>query len=797
MSFAECNPMLNSKRIFLFAPRIAAMGLALSACTASNSENPDGDDDDDQSGQTNETDAADDDDDDTPSDSCIDNEEYFRDTLWTSVLSQKCQACHNPSGDARDSDLVLVGSWWGPGYTTENYNTVALLAQTEINGISVLLRKPSMNEVSHMGGLQAAQDSADYAKLEEFVERIKNPGDHQCPDDDEGEFDAAFAKITQASPAATLRKALLMLNGRLPTQAELDQVAADDIASIDPLLDQAMEEEAFYARLEEIFNDYFLTDRYLPYNSALDLLDRDDYPNAYWFEALEEGPPRDNARRYTNEAIARDALHLVSHVVREHRPFSEILTANYTLVNPFAAKAYGISPSFADPENPNEWVEVQLPGIPHFGVLTSYMMMNRMPTTPTNRNRHRARKIYQFFLATDLLSLASRPIDPTKITDHNPTLNNPSCLICHSNMDPVAGTLQNWDERGRYRPPADGWYPDLAPPGFGNTVMPAAQKADGTRWLSEQIIADRRFPMSIVHLVFQALLGQKPLSEPTDSTSTNFGAKMDAFRLQEQLLNHAAQKFVESNFELRVIVKELVKSPYFRAAGSTDLSAYEQIVFADLGTARFLTPEMLSRKIQAVVGYPWKRRGQDDDLLLNQYWYRIFYGGIDSDSITERITSPNGIMNNVALRMSNEVACWTTARDFALDKNSRILFPYVESTVEPEDANEFEIPGAVADIKQNLVHLYKRVLGEDHAVDSPEIARAFAFFLDVWKTGKREIAATTQPTHLPWECQALNDYWTDTAWPEDQRIAQDPNYTIRAWMAVMSFLLSDYRFLHE
>jgi len=33
--------------------------------------------------------------------------------------------------------------------------------------------------------------------------------------------------------------------------------------------------------------------------------------------------------------------------------------------------------------------------------------------------------------------------------------------------------------------------------------------------------------------------------------------------------------------------------------------------------------------------------------------------------------------------------------------------------------------------------------------------------------------------------------------PEEQQIRRDDNYNIRAWMAVVTYLLADYKFLYE
>ena len=225
-----------------------------------------------------------------------------------------------------------------------------------------------------------------------------------------------------------------------------------------------MQEEAFYERLKESWNDLFLTDRYVPGSRAIDLLDGTDYPSRTWYQPPEgtEGVDQNEVNRLrslANRAVAREALELVAHVVREGRPFTEILTADYRMVNPFSAKTYGLGLAFADSNDSTEWKEAKVQGMEHAGVLTSHMFLNRFPTTDTNRNRNRARMAFKFFLATDILQLAERPVDSTNIEGHNPTMNNPECTVCHEPMDPVAGAFMNWDSRGRmsaYQPSAGG-----------------------------------------------------------------------------------------------------------------------------------------------------------------------------------------------------------------------------------------------------------------------------------------------------------------------------------------------------
>ncbi len=569
--------------------------------------------------------------------------------------------------------------------------------------------------------------------------------------------------------------------------------------ALDEVLDEMMQSEAFLARVEEIYSDYFLTDRYLSNGNgtpAIDLLDPEDYPNAYWFEDLPEGE-YETALRFANDAVAREALKLVSYVVRNERPFSEILTADYMVVNPYSAKVYGVNASFQDENDPNEWVEARLPGIPHAGVLSSHMMMNRFPTTATNRNRHRSRKVFEFFLATDVQRLGDRPIDPTNIADFNPTMNNPNCTLCHAIIDPVAGTFQNWDEQGRFRPPEGGWYTDMRPPGFDDETLPAEQFTAGLPWLAGRIVEDPRFAASVVHIMFKGLSGQDPLREPTDTAAEDYLAKVRAFEVQSEIFGEIAQAFRDSDYDLRTVIKAIVKTPYYRAANAESLDEVRSLELAEVGTGRLLTPEQLHRKIEAVTGYPWRRNADGDDYLLDLDWFRIFYGGIDSDTVTTRITEPNGIMANVAARMANEMSCWTTARDFVLPPAERRMFPFVERSFEPEDDNGFEVPAAAQAIRTNIQYLHQRLLGEYLDLNDPEINRTYEVFLSVWKDGRKGVADGTYDAFLPFQCRAVEDFWTGQEFPDAEKIERDDRYTVRAWMAVVTYLMMDYRFLHE
>lgn len=728
-----------------------------------------------------------------PKQECQDNQAFFRDQVWSSILQSKCRNCHNAGGAAKDSKLVLVGSEWGPTYMEQNMKVTQEVARNQRDGKSLLLLKP-FGDASHGGGAIIDKDSPEQKTLEEFIKRIDEPVN--CANGGSSQ-DSAYLGLEMISHEATLRKASLSLAGRLPTKEELAMVQKDQAKGLDKALSHLMEDEAFYQRLIVLFNDYFLTDLYLRNSDALALIDSQDYPDSEWFNEIEDEDARGLVRRQSNRGVAREILELVVFIVKNHRSFEEILTADYTVMNPYSARIYGAQGDFLDPLDPNEYRPVRVPGIPHAGVLTSSMFMNRFPTTETNRNRHRSKMIFRFFLATDLEALASRPLDPTQIADHNPTLNSPSCTVCHSTMDPLAGALQNWDAQGRYRPRESGWYPDMVPPGFGDLRMPPEESKRAASWLAKEIVKDKRFAVSIVHMVHKMITGHDALKEPGDATAPDYAARLKAFELQSSEFAAIATKFAAKGFEIRDVFKAMIQSPEYRVSSTTPITPEQSKTFAKLGTARLLTPEQLNAKITATLGYPWRYRAQDQDFLLSTRWYSIFYGGIDSDGVVQRITDLNGIMANIVQRMANEMSCWSVARDFGLDKGKRMLFPHVERSFVPKDENGFTVPAAEEAIKKNLVHLHEHLLGIELSSDDPEIERSYKLFVDVWSDGIKKVKDKEYPSNLSYTCRNHNDYWTGKEHPKERQISADADYTVRSWIAVMNYLLTDYRFLHE
>ena len=369
--------------------------------------------------------------------------------------------------------------------------------------------------------------------------------------------------------------------------------------------------------------------------------------------------------RSVSHGVARAPLELIAHVVENDLPYTEILTAEYILANPFAATAYGAETQFDNPEDPLEfkpseivsyyreddskiWIRDEIlranwivnPGnlsteYPHAGILNTTVFLLRYPTTATNRNRARSRWTYYHFLGLDIEKSASRTTDPVALADtDNPTMKNPACTVCHRVMDPVAGAYQNYGEEGLYRDawggldslaelykhPEDGsespyrrgdtWYRDMRVPGFDRELAPNADNS--LQWLAKRIAADPRFAEASVKFWWPALMGLEVLTPPEDKSDVDFHPRLAASAAQLAEVRRLADAFRQGiaggrPYNGRDLLAEIVLTPWFRAESVAEADPVRGAALAHAGVERLLTPEELERKTEAITGYVWGR----------------------------------------------------------------------------------------------------------------------------------------------------------------------------------------------
>jgi hypothetical protein len=745
------------------------------------------------------------------------------------VVMSKCFACHNLQGIASETDFVLKGPN-DPGFIENNVAVIKTVSSFERDGESQWLLKPTQ-AIPHEGGAVVDQNSDEYKRLLGMVVRLKN--DEVC----ESGADGTFTGVEMMDAPHTLRKASIMLAGRLPSADEISRVEAGGFAALEEVLDEMMTEEAFLDFVKTGYGDIFQTDFYIQ-NNGLDLLE-DVYADPFWFENAEKGllqqynlASTDELARFTNIGIAREPLELVSYIVKNNLPFTEIITADYSVFTPFSSRSFGAEmiEEFAG-NDPFEYKPGRYPSyttstgeeapFPHAGVLTNPMFLARWPTTATNRNRARARIFLKFFLGFDILKTAEQPVDQTAVTVLNPQRDDPACSVCHTVIDPIAGTFQAFhfygdgtdgvDSQTEAWLPEPDWYAEMWPPGFGGADLPAPQNSYGLQWLASQAVKDDKFALGAVYNAYLGLTGKEPLIAPEDFSDPLYDSQFRAFLAQANTFRGVAEKFKEADYNFKVVVRELVMSPYFRAMNSVKLSEQEAVALSDVGMGRLLTPKQLHKKVLAVLGIPWGSTNNPnlthtprDPAESGQY--QLYYGGVDFSDVTTRITEPNGLMAAVAERMAIQMSCAAVPTDFSRLPADRKLFPTVEiegtvydpMELQPESGG-LEVPQAIQGIKETIRSLHKHILGENLPVTDEEVERTYQLFVETWREGSALVGQEVDglPNDLPGQCQSTEEYFSGTALPEEQQVISDENYVVRSWMAVLTYLLSDYKFLYE
>lgn len=707
--------------------------------------------------------------------SCESLKSEFQAVTWTQVLKPSCLGCHQSVTSA--FNLVPETATGFNDTNFANFKTQA--ARTGGNNISLILTKAANLDNNHGGGNVSAQGTAAYLTLSDMVNKTNTCS--TGPSNTTG--------VTNGSGYYRLRKAMLMIASRLPTTADETAVASAGtsetaiVNAINARLDLAMNEPAFYTHMQEIYNDMLLTEYYSVGTRALNL-DLGNFTNRTYFDSTNlttagySTTDANTLRNYANIGISKAPLELVSYILRNNRPMTEIVTANYVMVNSYSAAIFGATVTgntgftfkYGDAvtaHDPNVFMPVVLTDAnsrvyEHAGVLSTLPFLSRYPSTATNRNRARARYTFEFFLDTDVQGLADRSgLNFDNVIGTFPTMQDPQCTVCHDVVDPVAGLYKNWGNSGTFAGNVTNWYSKRNPkemldPGYTiNTadLLPSTQSANALQFLAARIATDNRFAVASVKTLLRGMLGE---DAATDAT------------LVEQL----KQRFIASNYNMKDLIKGMVASQQFVAV---NLGTSENpLNFATVGTAMLSTPEQLDRKITAVTGgYQWKSPGNRNLLDLNSYL--LLYGGIDSMDVSERTREPTTAMAVIQERIAYQASCSSVPADFAKAAASRALFPYVAITDLPDNGT------GTANIRKNIQYLHKRVFGEELDVNDSEITRAYNLFVAV--------KAKSTGSNIPVDCAGT----LTTTDP----VRVDANGTVRSWMAVMAYFLMDAKFLYE
>ena len=727
-------------------------------------------------------------------DTCADT--VFAVNVWKKVLAPNCYGCHITHGYAQQagSNFVLAEPR-DPNYMQHNFMAFEAMAQIKTpSGEPMVMAKPSM-AVAHQGGLVLANDSNEMQVLRDFIDR--GALQSTC-------MPQVAASVLAAVPLqdanTVAQRAALQLAARMPNANEMSLAAS---GNLDKALDSMLSDPAFGTLIKRSYEDVFYNDQFNGGNVIGFLYDA-FYGDVSWND------DNTNIQHQVHNAWgeAHNADEMAAYIIGNDRPYTEILTGNYMLLNAqgacellgagntvpfktscsvnnlpqnsckpntfaFAGTAYDACYEF----QPAVPTRAQFPVV---GVLSDGALFTVYQSTPSNRNRHRAAMVLKTFLGLDILSLGPR-ISPDSVppsASSSPTMTVPQCQVCHRVLDGVASSFQNWDRmmqmgelEGIYGV-GSGKYADQFSPRLNGVLMPD-NTPEPLAWLGGALAADPRFAYTAVTTWYTILTGQPPQADPVGN-DPNYRTSLASKLAQNDFFAAQAAAFTQNNFNVKGLIKAIIQSPWYAA----DVSATAGMPALDHTVRR--SPEVLDQAIAAAVGRPWVRPGgdagavrplavRDARYLLNDF--RIGYGGIDSLNTLQRNADMSPAAAAVAGFMASDVACSSVAADFEKASNIRSLFPKVSAGDTPDSA------AGLANIRANIVYLHRQLLGEQLAPTDPEVDATLQVFTGLYANHKGNTA-------LPAGCKTA-------------ATQADSTFTLNAWIGTVAYLLNDFNFLYQ
>ncbi|MFT6145502.1 MAG: hypothetical protein ACJAZO_003779 [Myxococcota bacterium] len=487
------------------------------------------------------------------------------------------------------------------------------------------------------------------------------------------------ANVVEPLPANELLTRLsLDIRGVRPSADEYERVL-DDPEAIEVLVDDYLQDPGFGPRVMDLWSEVYLTRS----------------------EGYEVGPDSFSVTAAAfYSSIGEEPLRILERVATEDLPYTDVVTADWTMANPTTASLWQTDyPTAQTGWQPAQYTD----GRPHSGILTTNGMWWRYGSTDSNANRKRANQVSRIFLCNDYLV---RPID----FDRNVNLldqdavedalrTNPGCVNCHVSLDPLASYFWGFyyvDSESAvdtvpYHPEREAQWrtrTGVAPGFYGE---PGYTLAD----LGQQIAADNRFPECAVQQTWELFL------------------RRDAAELDAQSLSRHRDAFLSDGMTLRSLIRSVVDSPEYRS-GPTDEAGYVP--------RKMATAALLSSQIEGLTGFTWTRNGIDV-MSSDRVGFQTLAGAPDGDTVTASSRIPNATLLLVQERLA-EAAATTVARQDQEDPANARLFERIDFTETPDTDRTVMV--------EQVQDLHLAVYGRRIAPDGPETDANLALWSELY-----------------------------------------------------------------
>ncbi len=529
-------------------------------------------------------------------------------------------------------------------------------------------------------GEPAADGPIDQTGTEGDTEPTADSGEPMDPED-------AAVYLT---PAEHLNRVSMALRGVRPSAAQLQQVSDDPVA-IATIVDDYLEDPRFGTIVRDLHNDALLV-----------LVDFQVFPAGF----LPKGPVTDVDVYRLNRSVTEGPLRLIEHVVTQDLPYSEIVTADYTVTDGVSSEVWGV-PYDGDGQSweTSAWQDER----EHAGILSDPWLFQRHNSTLNNANRGRANAISRALLCYDFLSrdievdASVNLADPDEVA--NAVVDNAACASCHQALDPLASFFGDWSPvyvPAEVEYPHDSFLPDvfeqsgvtLRDPGY------FGQAGSGLADLGQFIADDPRFSRCAAQR-FYAYFHQIDVDDvPLETTA----------ELQSELSS--------SGMSAKALVRAIVLDDAFRVSHVEEPGELDPV---GIKKAR---PPQLSLLIEDLTGFVWSTDLTEFELapidLMEDGFlgYNVLLGGIDSVFVTRPSYTYSATASLVLRSLAREAANYVVDLDLANPElGSRRLLTLVTEA----DTDE-------TTIREQLSALHLRILARTVAPDSEAIDESYQLF---------------------------------------------------------------------
>ena len=490
-------------------------------------------------------------------------------------------------------------------------------------------------------------------------------------------------------PTEHLTRISMALRGVRPQPDELRRVAEDPEA-LPELVDTYLEDPRFGDIVRDLHND-----------GLLSLVDFFLFPAGF----QPKGAVDDVDAYRLNRSVTEAPLRLIEYVVMNDRPYSEIVTADYTLADGNVAAVWGL-----DHDGGTAWTTTQWPDErANAGILSDPWIYQRYGSTLGNANRGRANAISRALLCYDFLSrdievdASVNLADPDEVA--NAVVENAACASCHQALDPLASFFKDWSPT--YVPadvdyPHDPYVTDVFP--NSGVVMRDAgyfgQAGEGLADLGQLIAEDPRFSLCAAQR-FYAYFHQ-----------------IDREAVPLEVAAQLQQDFLGQGMSAKALARAIVLDDEFR------ISHMEAQSERDPVGVKKARPTQLALLFDDLTGFRWQTDLSEFelapvDLMADSFLgYNVLLGGIDSLFVTRPSHTYGATASLVLRNLAREAAHHVVDADFdAADAGSRHLLTLVSEG----DTDE-------AVVRQQMAELYLRIMSRIIEPDDPAIDETYALF---------------------------------------------------------------------